>query len=121
MKLGTTTNSLTNYLLSGTNGQPIPALEMGATMLHWTDRTACTIVMVGGSGKRIGVTRDKVTRIDSNGMSEDQDYAYETDRGATVEYFTLRKIGAWVKEGETMNGGTRIRIGDRRHYHDFSF
>lgn len=121
MRLGTDTGSFTNYMMSGTKGQPTPELEMGATILSWTDRHAATIVMVSGNGKRIGVTYDKAVRTDSNGMSECQDYAFETVCGATIHYFTLRKSGAYIKEGEPMRGGTQIRIGERNHYHDFSF
>jgi len=119
MRPGTDTGSLTNYLLSGTKGQPTPEVGMGATLLGWTDRHAYTIVEV--AARRIGAQRDNAIRIDDNGMSESQDYRYEPQPTARVEHFTLRKNGAWVKEGESMRGGARLRIGDRREYYDFSF
>lgn len=119
MRLGTDTNSFTNYMLSGTKGQPTPEVGMGATVLCWSDRHAYTIVEV--SAKRIGVQRDNASRVDGGRMSESQQYEYTPNLNATVEYFTLRKNGAWIKEGNAMKGGTQIRIGDRREYYDFSF
>lgn len=98
---------------------PAPQVGMGATVLLWTDRHAATIVSVEKNGKRIGIVEDEATRIDKNGMSESQEYSYAPGKGG-VQYFTLRKNGAYVREGDSIKG-TRIAIGARRHYHDFSF
>lgn len=54
-------------------------------------------------------------------MSESQDYCYEQNPNAKRETYTLRKNGAWVKEGESMKNGSRLRIGERLEYFDFSF
>ncbi len=44
MKLGTQTGSVINHLHSrAVIGQPEPVVGMGATMLLWSDRRACTI------------------------------------------------------------------------------
>lgn len=114
MKLGTETASLTNHLMSGTNGAPTPEVGMGATILMWTDRHAATIVKVTPS--QIHVKRDKAVRADNNGMSEMQQYNYEADPTADVEIFRKTKNGY-----RKADGGHSLRIGDRSEYHDYSF
>ena len=127
MKLGTETASMTNYLLSGTKGQPTPVVGMGATKLCWTDRHPATIVEVLKGGKLIGIQKDNCKRIDSNGMSEDQDYEFTPNPSASIEYYKLNKQGAYyaAHKNEKGNfvfvGGGQLRIGDRDKYHDFSF
>ena len=47
MKLGTETGSVINHLYSRmTKGQPDPEVGMGATICHWSDRSAGTIIAV---------------------------------------------------------------------------
>jgi hypothetical protein len=99
----------------------IPEVGMGATIILWSDRLACTIVEVSKSGKRLTVRRDKTTRIDGNGMSDSQKYEYEPDPQGSERTFSLRSNGRWVQEGETMRGGTNLAVGVRREYYDFSF
>lgn len=94
---------------------------MGATMLCWSDRHACTITAVSPSGKSIEVKRDIATRTDKNGMSESQDYSYKPNPNAPAQTFTLRKNGKWVAKGSTMNAGTHLLIGKRDQYYDCSF
>lgn len=94
---------------------------MGATILMWTDRLAVTIVEVSANGRRVVVQRDKATRTDSNGMSDAQSYTYEPDTDAPRQTFTLRKNGQWVRQGDNMGSGTKLSIGHRSHYHDYSF
>lgn len=112
------TNSLiSNIMLSSTT--PEPEVWMGATVCHYTDRTACTIVGVRRfkTGKRKGqvssvlVQRDKVIRTDDNGMSDAQSYRYECDPRAHVSEFKVKKDGSFGN----------LSIGHRSHYHDFSF
>ena len=113
MKLGTETGSTSNWLLSGTKGQPKPEVGMGATVLMWTDRRACTIVKV--TRTQVHVQQDKAIRTDKYGMSESQSYRYERDESAPVEIFRLRKNGAYK------GPGGQLRIGERDAYHDYSF
>ena len=112
--LGRETASVQNYLLSGTNGAPTPEVGMGATILAWSDRHAATIVKV--TKTQVHVQRDKVIRVDTNGMSEMQTYRYEPDPEASVEVFRLTKKGY-----RATGGGFALRIGDRQHYHDYNF
>lgn len=97
-----------------------PVLGMGATICLWSDRHACTVVYVGKTGKLVQVQYDKAIRTDSNGMSDSQQYRYQRDPDGIVETYTLRKNGAWVRQGDPMSG-TRLSLGVRRSYHDYSF
>lgn len=120
MRLGTDTESMTNYLMSGTKGQPTPTVGMGITELMWSDRAAGTITRVSPSGKTLWYQLDKATRIDGNGMSEVQDYAYEPNPDAPVKTARLTKRG-WKTVCSGAASGTRIAIGYRATYYDFSF
>jgi hypothetical protein len=120
MRLGSDTGSVNNWLLSGTNGAPVPEVGMGATILMWSDRYPATIVAVGPDAKWVDIQEDSAVRIDSNGMSDCQAYRFEACPGAPVRRFTLRKDGGYILAGESMRG-LRLRIGDRSAYHDFSF
>ena len=117
--------SLTNELLArSTRGEPTPVVGMGATILHWTDRQAGTIVAVRrfASGTREGevseidVQPDRTIRVDGNGMSEVQTYRYEADPTAPVQTFQKLRSGRWCSK----QGGS-LAIGHRDAYHDYSF
>ena len=107
-----------------TKGQPEPAVGMGVTMLYWTDRYAATIVEVSRGGKKVAVQKDKSTYLPKNGRSryetEMQDYTYEANPHAPVEYFTLRKNGRWVRLGSDMKG-TSLMLDVRDEYRDPHF
>lgn len=114
------TGSVTNHSLGiSTKGQPDPYVGMGVTMLFWTDRHPATVIEV--KGKTITIQEDHAERADDNGMSEVQKYVYARNFRGPTHTFTLRKNGAWVKKGEPMKGGQRLRVGSREKYHDFSF
>jgi hypothetical protein len=103
------------------NAPTKPEVGMGATVLHYTDREAGTITYVHPNGRALIFQRDKATRTDSNGMSECQSYRYEPDPNGRKLTFTLRANGRWVLAGQGLHKGTRLHIGDRAHYHDYSF
>ena len=115
-----TTGSLFNNLMQDSK-HPTPEVDMGATILSWTDRTAGTIVAVSKSGKKLTWQRDKVTRTDDNGMSDSQTYTYEQDPNGYDQEFSLRKGGRWVKVGYSIHDGTSLGIGHRSEYYDYSF
>jgi hypothetical protein len=118
LKAGTETGSLMNHIISGCR-MAAPEVGMGGSILGWTDRRACTITEVSKSGKRVGIVEDIATRVDKNGMSDSQEYSFERGSGSPT-FFTLRKNGAWVRQGESIRG-QRLAIGQRDHYYDFSF
>lgn len=99
----------------------VPEIGMGATILMWSDRIACTIVEVNAKKTRIVIQHDNAIRTDKNGMSESQEYCYEPNADGVKIVATLRKNGTFVEQGESMKNGTIVRIGERRHYHDYSF
>jgi len=115
MKRKANTTSMTNYLLSGTKGQPTPEVGMGITLLSWTDRSAGTIRRISPSGKTFWFSDDLATRTDTNGMSEMQEYRFETVDGPQ-RAAKKAKDGSWKEVG-----GGRIRLDSRSAYHDFSF
>ena len=114
------TNSLVNLLMSGP-AATVPTVGMGATELCWTDRHAGTIVEVSKSGKTLYWVQDNAKRIDTNGMSESQEYEYAPNPTGHRQKFTLRANGRWVRAGEPAKNGTKLAIGRRESYHDFSF
>ena len=107
--------SLNNLLLSGSRGAPAPTVGMGATILSWSDRSPATVVEVSASGKTIKLQEDTATRTDTNGMSECQDYAFAPDPSAPLQVARL------TSKGWKIVGGSRVRLGERSRYHDFSF
>lgn len=95
----------------------IPTVGMGATIHVGSDSYPATVIQVTRNGKRVVVQEDTATRIDSNGMSESQQYTYEPNPQGTIHIATLRKDGRYRETG----GKTPISIGSRRKYYDFSF
>lgn len=114
MGLGTDTGSMVNYLMSGTKGQPAPEVGMGVTLLLWSDRTAGTVTWVSPSGKTLRFRADRAKRTDTNGMSESQTYEHTPNPDAREQTARLTKTG-WKASG------TRLRLGSRDTYYDFSF
>ncbi len=125
MKLGKDTGSLVNYMYGGKQDTN-PEIGMGCTILMWSDRHAATII--GIKNKIIKVQRDIATRTDKNGMSESQDYDYQEDPNGSIYFFKQDKDGSFREVRENiMTGrynyanGTRLLVGIREEYYDFSF
>lgn len=134
MKLGSQTGSVINHLYArGTIGQPTPVAGMGATILHWTDRTAATIFRVfEHKGMTAVETRDDDSKV-VKGSSHDgsAEYEHKTNPRGCRRYFVL-KDDAWreatntAAEGiklklATKGNGNGLRIGARSAYYDPSF
>lgn len=94
----------------------VPVVGMGLTVTLYTDRITFTIVSVSASGKSFKATRDTVERIDTNGMSDSQDYKYTPNpQGEVMEFRLGHKTGYYkCKLG-------KASLGVRRYYHDYSF
>jgi hypothetical protein len=73
------------------------------------------VIAVSASGKTVTVQRDKATRVDTNGMSESQNYTYERDPEGKTFNLRQNKRGQWVSKG------AKFTLGHRDEYHDFSF
>ena len=106
--------NLMNRLMES-SAQPEPEVGMGATACMWSDRHAYTVIEIK-SKCRILIQRDKATRTDSNGMSDCQEYRYESDpNGQVVELIKTKK--GW----KDLGGCTRYLLGVREEYYDYSF
>lgn len=112
MRLGTQTNNLMSHVMTSSQ-QPAAKVGDGCTICLWTDRHAGTVVKV--TKTQIHVQRDIAERIDNNGMSDQQNYAYTPNPEASVEIF--RK----TKQGYRNASGNYLAIGYRKEYHDYSF
>lgn len=130
MKLGSDTGSVMNHLYSRmTKGQPEPVEGMGVTFLHWTDRSAGTIVSLSNAGKYplIWVRGDHAKRTDNNGFSECQTYEYTPNPSGKLSMYRFKNNRWEAVEVNKATGRVRkthgpgLRIGDRDAYHDFSF
>jgi len=122
MKLGKETNSFFNHLMA--NSMSVPKVGEGATILHWTDRTAYFVNSVSEDGKTVEIERAKAIRVDNNGMSEVQDYKYERNPNFQPETIKFR-YGKWRKvckfDGKTTYSPISIVFGEMKEYYDYSF
>jgi len=125
--------SLVNYIKTvATKGMPAPQVGMGATLLCYTDRHACTVTKVFEVNKKlyVEVQQDFAVRIDGNGMSECQKYDFKPNpNGSTYTYRWCEKKQRWLKvffNKETnrynlIQNAFGLSIGNRDEYYDFSF
>lgn len=136
MQLGTQTASLVNHLHArGTIGQPTPAAGMGATILHWTDRTAATIFRVFDHKGLVAIeTRDDDSKVVSgSGHDGSAEYEYKVNVRGYRRWFVLkdqqwREAAPFFRPAaplklklSTKGSGHGLRIGDRNTYSDPSF
>lgn len=100
----------------------------GATICHYTDRTACTVVKVSPSGKTIWLQADEVTLQENwkpdiipGGFSghcvnnSDQVYNYKPNTNAAMSRATIRQNGKM-----TTSFNERVITG-RHHFYDYNF
>jgi hypothetical protein len=111
------TGSLINRIADNAVDAQTPEVGLGATVVLWSDRKAATILSISPTGHRIVVQYDIATRTDQNGMSDSQSYRYERDTDGRIEEFTRRKDGSY----RIVGGDSRLLVGVRDHYHDYSF
>ena len=104
-----------------------PTVGDGATICHFSDRTACTVVRVSPSGKTLCLQPDTATldgwkpEIFPGGFAghcvnnHEQAYTYQPDPGASLHRASLRKDGRYrTTRGETVVPG-------RHQFHDYNF
>lgn len=129
MKLGTQTGSLVNHVLSCAS--PIePQVNMGCTILSWSDRNPATIIETFEKGKYTYVTvqDDHAVRKDDLGMSECQDWEITRDENGCTRTFRRKKGETQFKgckvnyaTGRWVNSSGVLRVGKREKFYDFSF
>ncbi len=119
--------SLINQIYGSMVNTPEPAVGMGVTFLSHSDRDAGTIIEVNTAKRYIVVTDDDAERIDSNGMSESQEYKFTTVWHGRPRYFRKNKHGKWREMRFNENkrlvfvGTQGLLVGERQKYYDFSF
>lgn len=123
LKLGTETGSLVNHLLSSSKGAD-PIVGEGATVLHWSDRTPCTVTLWDAQKQIIQLREDKATCTNF----EMQNYTYEPSETGATYHFKREKNGSWVQvflnrvTGRWLKSkGHGLIIGRREKYRDPSF
>jgi hypothetical protein len=118
------TNSLINSVMGGAR-QIEPAVGMGATRLLYTDRQPATIVAVhrnkAGAVVAVSIQQDTATVVKGGEHNGSAEYVYTPNPEARVTRYSVRKNGAFVREGDRAKNGERIAIGRRERYYDPSF
>jgi hypothetical protein len=113
MRAGSLQNLIADRASNGNDAK----VGNGATVIFWTDRKAATIIEVSKTGHRVTVQADKAIRTDDHGMSDAQSYRFERDENGATYEATRRKDGSYRLKG----GDSRVLLGVRDHYHDYSF
>jgi len=109
-----------------------PEIGMGATIVYWSDRQACTIVDVSKNGRTVTVTEDTATLTNSDELkchaggfaahvSGTQKYSYKSNPDGPTKQYSLRKNGRWIRVGQSMRSGTNLSVGHRSQYYDYNF
>lgn len=99
----------------------IPEVGMGVTLPCGSDRYPGTIQKVVNGGRVLVITEDRFQRMDKNGFSESQEYAFMPNPGGTQRVFSLRKNGKYVEVGSDLYTGSRCIVGHRSAYQDPHF
>lgn len=83
------------------NNDSRPEVGKGATVMHWTDRSAYEVIEVSPDGLSCTLQRYQPERADNYGMSDSQGYKYET---LTEEKMHLvYRRGAWYQVGRSVD------------------
>lgn len=119
-----------NSLYAGYATKSVIEVGTGATLLSYSDRYPATVIATfDEKGKSfIHVQQDDYKRIDSNGMSESQEYEYTPNPDAQITTFRKEANGRWqmVRKNSTTKRWNKVEswnvfVGERERYYDFSF
>ena len=123
MRLYSETGSLMNHMMSSSSRRP--KVGEGATILGWTDRKAYEVISVSKDGKEVVLQRYSPRRADDRGMTDAQEYIYDT---LIESYLTLRfRYGRWYEKYEGEEGEkpfyckAHVIFGEKMEYYDYSF
>lgn len=106
---------------NGTAGS-VPNVGDGATIFHYSDRSAATVSRVVTSRRgvvTVFVKGDTAKRTDTNGMSESQSYEFTSNPDAAEEAVKLRTHHG--RKVWRTKSGEGIAFGYRSAYHDYTF
>ena len=104
-----------------------PAVGGGATVCHYSDRTACTVIRISPSGKTLWMQEDTAVLDDwkpefvAGGFgghcvnNTEQTYQYSPNPDGATHRASHRKDGGF----RTTNG--ELVIPGRRQFHDYNF
>jgi hypothetical protein len=90
MKLGKQTANLVSHLVCKSK-QPLPVTGQGATVCHWSDRHACTVLWVDPVKCIVCLQRDRAEVLDRD---RNLGWRYSPDPGGTQYRFKF-KDGTW--------------------------
>lgn len=90
-----------------------PYVGQPATVCVGTDRHPATVIAVSRSGAKVTVRQDRAIRLDDNGMSDSQHYAFEEDPAGEVRVFHRGEHGYRAR-------GYVLRLGARSAFHDYT-
>jgi hypothetical protein len=106
---------LTQFRLRDWDVTPIPEVGMPCTYSVGSDSYAGTVIAVSPGLHKVTVQDVKVTRTDSNGLSEDQSYTYAENPEGPTRTFRLNKHYRYRA------GSYWLHLGERRYYRDPSY
>jgi hypothetical protein len=123
MHLGTQTGSLVNHLLSSSATRE-PVIGEGATVLHWSDRTPCTVTGWDAGKQIVELREDLATCLDFDMQTYEFEpsvfkasYWFKREKnGKWCQVFLNRTTGRWIK-----SKGMGLILGRREKYRDPSF
>ena len=120
-KLGSETGSVINHLYSRMLiNAPEPVVGMGCTILHWTDREACTVVCVDEK-KGVIIVQEDHAKVIGDCYANNYEYSPNLNGAKT----TIKRVKSGRAKGEwRVNGKTKdhaVIFGKREKYYDFSF
>ena len=110
--------SLVNRLQEGRQFNADIYIGMGVTEYMYSDREAYEVIKIIDA-KHVVVRRMDAERVDNNGMSECQKYAYKSNPNGYIRNLTLTKNG-WRSR---INGklDNYFSLGTMEKYYDYSF
>lgn len=112
--------SIDNRLMENSK-MPMPQVGMGATECFYTDRHPYEIIAVKDE-RHIVVRALDHKRIDTNGMSECQEYEYTSNPNNPTKNLFLTKKGIWRERMPDRSLGCNgFFIGYAEYYYDFCF
>jgi len=89
------TGSMINYLYGNNDTKPIA--WKGATILHYSDRSAAEVIWVSEDGMKCQIQKYKVKRVDKRGCCENQEYLYDELEPHVTELVWRPRTQKWVK------------------------
>lgn len=94
----------------------VPEVGLPCTIVYWSDYRAATVTRIISPNK-IEVTHNEVECIDYYAG----DYKILPELDGSVDVFTKRRNGRWIKEGQKSKDGVKLMLHYQRHYIDPSF